>query len=196
MDNSYADTVRSLSGVIFDLDGTLVDSRLDFTRLRRQLACPDGIGVLEYIDTLSPAQQREAHQAVLAFEQDGADRATWMPGAERCLETLRQWQLPVAILTRNAGSVARHTLERLGARIDLLLAREDCAPKPAPDGLLKITEHWQVPASNCVYVGDYLFDLQAARNAGMPACYYDPEGSAEFADLADWHIRHLNQLHC
>ncbi|MDF1820033.1 MAG: HAD family hydrolase [Alcanivoracaceae bacterium] len=195
MNSSYADQVKSLAGVIFDLDGTLVDSQLDFTALRQSLDCPAELGVLEFIDTLPDRERAGAHEAVLAFEQQGADRATLMPGARACLETLRHWQLPVAILTRNAGTVARHTLQRLGFAVDLLLAREDCAPKPAPDGLLQIAGHWNVPAQNCVYVGDYLFDLQAARNAGMLSCYYDPHASAEFSALADWHIRHLAQLH-
>ena len=180
--------------VIFDLDGTLVDSQLDFRVIRQQLRCPDGVGVLEYVDTLAGDAREQALAAVLAFERRGAEAATWMPGAREYLDWLQSRGLPLAILTRNAREVARLTMAGLGMAMPMLLAREDCAPKPAPDGLLKIARHWQLPVHECVYIGDFIYDLQAARNAGMIACYFDPDRTGEFADHADWHIHHFNEL--
>lgn len=187
--------LAALQGIIFDLDGTLVDSRLDFSRIRRTLNCPPGLGVLEYVETLRGEAREQAMQAVLDFEREGAEQATWMPGAREYLDWLAARQMPVAILTRNAREIAALTVQRLGIPVSLVLAREDCPPKPAPDGLLHIARQWQCPPPQCAYVGDYLYDLQAARHAGMVACYYDPMGTAEFADQADWHIRHFRSLH-
>ena len=175
-----------VSGVIFDLDGTLVDSRLDFTAIRREVGCPADCGVLEFIDTLPAERQRQAHAVVRRHEQRGAERATWMPGAQAFLATLRQRGMPTAILTRNTRDVARQTLLRLGIDVDLMLAREDCPAKPAPDGLLMIADYWALAPARLVYVGDYLYDLQAARRAGMIACYYDPGGQGRFREQADW----------
>lgn len=186
--------LADIRGVIFDLDGTLVDSRLDFSRIRRQLDCPDGVGVLEHVEALHGDDRAQALEAVLAFEREGAEAATWMPGAQEYLAWLCDQSQPVAILTRNAREVAALTVERLAIPVPLVLAREDCAPKPAPDGLLQIAASWQLPPQACVYIGDFIYDLQAARNAGMVACYYDPTGSAEFAQHSDWHIRHFRQL--
>lgn len=129
--------LSSIQGLIFDLDGTLVDSRLDFTAIRRELACPDGVGVLEYIASLPEQARQAAEQIVLEHERRGAERAEWMPGARDCLQYCERRNLPTAILTRNAREVADLTLSRLGIRVDMLLAREDCPPKPAPDGLLR-----------------------------------------------------------
>lgn len=183
-----------LEGMIFDLDGTLVDSRLDFSAIRSELDCPEGIGVLEFIATLPVQEQPDAHAVVLRHERAGAERAEWMPGAQACLQRLRAAGIPVAILTRNASDIAKLTLSRLGATVDCLLAREDAPPKPAPDGLLHIARHWQLPVKQLAYVGDFRFDLEAAHNAGMAAVYYDPQGSAEHSPLADIIINHFNEL--
>ncbi|MDX1803940.1 MAG: HAD family hydrolase [Alcanivorax sp.] len=182
-----------VNGVIFDLDGTLVDSRLDFAVIRQEVGCPPDSGVLEFIDTLPAHRQAEAHAVVLRHERQGAARATWMPGAQAFLNHLRQHGLPTAILTRNARELAGQTQARLGIEVDLLLAREDCAPKPAPDGLLMIADYWELPPSQLVYVGDFLYDLQAARRAGMIACYYDPGRSGRFRQHADWLLHDFHQ---
>ena len=185
---------RWLEGVIFDLDGTLVDSRLDFAAIRHELDCPPGEGVLEFIDALPETQRPEAHQVVLRHERAGAERAVWMPGAEACLARLAEAGIPVGILTRNAREIAQLTLHRLGARIGTLLAREDAPPKPSPDGLLHIARDWGQSPQQLAYVGDFRFDLEAARHAGMAGVYYDPNDSAEHAALADVVINHFDEV--
>ena len=68
--------------IVFDLDGTLVDSSLDFAAMRAGTGCPDGVGLLEYVETLATAAEREAAHAVIhRYEMEGAERATWIPGA-------------------------------------------------------------------------------------------------------------------
>ncbi|MGB2337256.1 MAG: HAD family hydrolase, partial [Alcanivorax sp.] len=60
-----ADNLPGFDGIIFDLDGTLVDSRLDFAAIRAHLNCPPDMGVLEFIDTLPASEQAAAHGVVL-----------------------------------------------------------------------------------------------------------------------------------
>lgn len=186
--------LASLKGIIFDLDGTLVDSGLDFAAIRRELACPEGVGVLEYIESLPEGVRLAAEQVVFDHERRGAARAEWMPGARECLQCCQQRNLPTAILTRNARAMADLTLSRLGIQVDMLLAREDCPPKPAPDGLLHIAAAWELPPANLVYVGDFLYDLQAARRAGMIGCFYDPKQTCHYQAEADWHLAGFEQL--
>ncbi len=42
-------TSQRFAAVLFDLDGTLADTRLDFTAIRAEVGVPEGIGVLEYL---------------------------------------------------------------------------------------------------------------------------------------------------
>ena len=182
------------AGIIFDMDGTLVDSRLDFTLIRDELDCPEGIGVLEFIDTLPRDRQPAAHKVVLRHERNGAMKARWMPGAKACLERLAANGIPTAILTRNAREITALTIERLGIPISHWLAREDAPPKPAPEGLLSIAADWQLDPASVAYVGDFEYDLLAARNAGMVGVYYDGDGRNLHGHLADRTIRHFDEL--
>ena len=71
-----------LHGIIFDLDGTLVVSQLDFAGMRRETACPPERGLLEHLETFTEENARQKAEAVIhRYEMQGASRASWMPGA-------------------------------------------------------------------------------------------------------------------
>ena len=78
--------------------------------------------------------------------------------------------------------------------IDHVLTREDYPAKPAPDALLAIANQWQIQPAHIMYVGDYLYDIQAANNAGMIACLITHGVESRYQDLADIVIEELNQL--
>jgi len=182
--------------LIFDLDGTLVDSRLDFAAMRRELQAPAGTGLLEHIEGLPTGRARRAAMAVVhRHEMAGAAAATWMPGAEAALHTLHEAGLRTAIVTRNSRQAARMTMERLGMPAIPLKAREDAAPKPDPEALLALAAAWALQPGHCAYVGDFHFDIEAAERAGMMPVLYVPAGKAAPADAARSHLltdfRHL-----
>jgi HAD superfamily hydrolase (TIGR01549 family) len=187
---------RTLQAVIFDLDGTLVDSRLDFAAMRRELSAPAGLGLLEYIDSLADEQMRhEAMAVVHRHELAGAEAATWMPGAEEALRALCEAGVPAAIVTRNSRRAAERTMQRLAMPRVPLKAREDAAPKPDPAALLAIARAWRMPAARCAYVGDFRYDIEAAQRAGMLPVLYVGEGvvPAEHADAVEV-LRHFREV--
>jgi len=187
--------VTTLQGVIFDLDGTLVDSHLDFDRMRQHLGFPAGQPVLEHLATLTDPQEISVAEDIIAeHEMQGAHKAKWMPGAQAFLGLLKQLHLPIGILTRNMREATEYMVSALDIPVDIIVTREDCVPKPSPDGLLYIARQWGLHVSSLVYVGDYLFDIQAAKNANMLSCLYRNYNNAHFADQADWAIHHFDEL--
>lgn len=86
---SAATPQTMFNGIIFDLDGTLVDSRLDFAAIRKALRCPEDVGVLEFIDTLPQREQAAAHAVVLEYEREGAQRAPGYPAQNPALNNCR-----------------------------------------------------------------------------------------------------------
>ncbi|MGF1718829.1 HAD family hydrolase [Vibrio kyushuensis] len=184
-----------IKAVIFDLDGTLVDSKLDFHQLRQQLGFPHGEPILEYIDKMESEKERiSANKTVFDFEMKAAKTATLMPGALELINALHQDDYPTAILTRNIRPASQMMLSNLALPIDLMLTREDCPPKPSPEGLFILANTLKLDVSELVYVGDYKFDLEAARNANMLACLFDRDGDSEFKNQADIVINNFEQL--
>ena len=182
-----------IRGIIFDLDGTLVDSRLDFEAIRREMCLPSQVPILEALQRTPPGPELERMHAVLRdHELRSAHRATLFEGVAELLHWMDQRRLPRAILTRNSRECTGIVISRLGLQFSCVLTREDAPPKPDPAGLLAICEQWQLPPAEVVFCGDYLFDLQAGRRAGMRTILFAPGDLPEFADQADLVLREFH----
>lgn len=164
-------------GVIFDLDGTVVDSRLDFAAIRRDVGVPAGEPILEWIETLPPGADRDRAVEILhRHEHRGAEAATLMPGIREFLASLAQAGIHRAVFTRNSRPTTEHTLRRLGLdAFAPVITREDAPPKPDPSGLEAICRHWRLQPDDVLFIGDYLYDLEAGRNAGIRTVLYAPQ---------------------
>jgi phosphoglycolate phosphatase len=73
---------------------------------------------------------------------------------------------------------------------DLIVTASDVErPKPHPDALLKISDHFDIPPDQVIYIGDSRLDELAARTAGMPlVAYRNPELSAAY------YVNSLNEI--
>lgn len=187
--------LTNVTAVLFDLDGTLIDSGLNFQILRSKLGWPAGVDLLAYLAELPSAKQRaEAERAIHDFEMAGAASSTWMPGAQALLEALAEAGIATGIVTRNTRAAFDVCRQRLSIPPIDVITREDAPAKPDPTGLLNLAAKFSVLPENAIYVGDYIYDLQAATAAAMRSCLYDPNGTAGFADQADMTIRHFDEL--
>ncbi len=185
----------AIKGVVFDMDGTLVDSKLDFDAMREALGFPVGQPILEHLATLSDQTVIDkAHRIIRQHEMEGARAAAWMPGAENFVHHLQSLNIPMAILTRNMQEATALTCELLQIPIDFILTREDCLPKPDPQGLLMIAEQWDLRSEQIVYIGDFRFDIEVAANAGMRSCLYLNKDNRSYANDADWVVEQFDQL--
>jgi HAD superfamily hydrolase (TIGR01509 family) len=175
---------QSIRGVIFDLDGTLVDSRLDFDAMRNQIGLAPGTPVLEGVLALAPHAAAPAWAVIERHERAGTETATVIAGVQELLAELRRRQIHVAVVTRNGRTFAGETLRRLELPIELVMTRDDAPPKPDPAALLHVLEAWNLAAPRAAMVGDFRFDLEAGRAAGMRTVLYSADSSEE--ELAAW----------
>lgn len=187
--------------VLFDLDGTLVDSGIDFGRMRREmlaLAAEVGCEVagLEEADILDLRDLACVHAAdpralmelaearLVAIEREALERATPVPGAADVLAALRERGVRVGVVTRNCREIAEDSMRRYGLPHDVMVAREDTPRvKPHPLHLWRAVAALNVSPAAAVMVGDGRMDVQAGKAAGLrtvgfladgrPANYFD-----------------------
>ena len=157
--------MKNIRGLIFDLDGTLVDSQLDFELMRQEMELPPG-PILESIAALPAADGEHCRAILRKHELAGAERAKLLPGAEEILDHAHQRKIPVGIVTRNCRDISLATLEKLRVKYDILLTRDDGPIKPDPWPVRHICESWKAPPAQVVMIGDFEFDVLCGRGAG------------------------------
>ena len=163
-----------VKGIIFDLDDTLVKTSLDFGMLKKQIECPLDADILTYIEELScPNQQKLATDIVLQHELDDARTSKWMPGAKEFVQAAAEEGLPLAIVTRNCKAATELKVKQNAIPIECIITREDAPAKPDPTALLMIAAQWQTAPSELAYIGDYIYDIQAAHNGQLQAWLFD-----------------------
>ena len=179
--------MKNPKGIVFDLDGTLIDSSLDFAAIRSDLGLAPATPILEAIPKMT-ARERKMAEAVLAGHESAAvGFARYIPNAENFLQTLREKQIPIGIFTRNSRATSEKIISALEIPCDILISHDNAPAKPKPVGLLRICEAWKCSPQNIVYVGDYLYDLEAGNAAGATTILYTaPEPLPFFAKDADF----------
>ena len=181
-------------GIIFDLDGTLVDSRLDFDAMRHEMGLPTGVPILEGLASIPNGPERDRMLDVLrTHELRGADESVLFEGVIEFLSHINDRGISSAVLTRNSRETTERTLKRWGLSFSQIVTREDAPPKPDPAGVKLIAERWSLSAHQIIVIGDYLFDLQAGKRAGMRSVLFAPGEPPSFASEADFILRDFRE---
>ena len=190
--------VAKIAAVVFDFDGTLTQpGAIDFAGMRREIGCPEGTPILEYVDDL--AGGNPDMEAILdRYEMEAAARAVPNDGAEELVVELIERGLPLAILTRNVRRAVVRSFENFPRLVpDLfaaILARDDqLRPKPDPEGIFRLSHTLDVPVAAMLCVGDYDFDVEIAHRAGCLSAYLT-NGRTTTAMNPDFTIEKLSEL--
>ncbi len=178
--------------LIFDLDDTLVHSKIDFARLGQwireqiiayQIVKPGGEGLdaMSVSQMLHLAQEHDVvhgtnyakglWKRVEDAEMEGVLRATVEENAQEILAELKNKDYLLSIFTNNSSLVAETVLEKfyLASYIDKVVTRDEVKYlKPNPEGLLLLKESFEKQVEKIFYIGDSWIDGLAANRAGIP----------------------------
>jgi len=177
---------NNIRGVIFDLDGTLIDSYqaiyLSFRYAYESMGLPPlsyeearkvvGLGLtITFNDLLGRERTPEALRLFRKkYWEVFPDHTQFLPGARELAFELHRRGIRQAIATNKLGRFSRAIIRHFGMN-DLFVAvlgDEDVAlNKPDPEMLLAAIEKLALPKDEVVMVGDSLVDIQAARNTGI-----------------------------
>jgi N-acetyl-D-muramate 6-phosphate phosphatase len=181
---------RSVDAVLFDLDGTLVDSAPDLAGAANELRQAHGLaaiafdalrpmvgtgarGMLEAAFGVSPTDARfdALREDFLARYESRMLRETRVfSRMEPVLRVLERAALPWGIVTNKAARFSEPLVHGLGLmqRCAVLISGDTTAhAKPHPQPLLEAARRLGVVPQRCLYIGDDLRDVQAGRGAGM-----------------------------
>jgi HAD superfamily hydrolase (TIGR01549 family) len=177
--------MQPIRGIVFDLDGTLVEEQHDYEAIRRELGFPNDVPLLEGVEQLPDDRQSEARVVLYRHEQMAARTARVNPGVKRFLDWLDERGIQRGLLSRNSRAAVNVVLTRCSLTFDTIVTREDAPYKPRPHGLWEICTAWGLPPNQVLMVGDYLYDLQAGKSAGTRTALITHGRTLPFADLAD-----------
>ncbi len=192
----------AIKGVLFDFDGTLtLPGALDFPAIKKVLGCPVDHPILEFIASQPPDHQTGLMKILGEQEDLAAESSLPNRGAERCLQILKRRQIPMAILTRSRLKPIRMAIERFrGVTIDdfkAIITREMSLPKPHPEGVIRAAAEMGLSPAELLAVGDFRFDVIAAKRAGAMAVLLTNGGESVMAPgdpRPDYTITHLEEL--
>jgi len=205
--------------VIFDLDGTLVDSKLDLVhsvnaaRGLMNLAPISEELVASYVGNGAPvlmrralgqdASEEDVRRALeffLAYYRDHMlDNTRPFPGVREALNRLAEGGARMAILTNKPVRFSQAIVDGLGLGGHFFRVYGGNSfeqKKPDPVGVETLLRESSVPREHAVMVGDSAVDIRTARNARITACGvsygFQPEGFEQ--DPPDLLVDDMNQL--
>lgn len=180
----------AVQALLFDLDGTLIDSTADLAssgnwlRERNGLPALSEAQVAAYVgDGIEALTRRllDRHEGDVSAEVEAfkgrynahcLDATRLYPGVAATLEALQARGYAMAVVTNKPERISRHILDGLGVgrRFGAVVGGNSCAhKKPHPEPLLKACADLGVAPGACAMVGDSRVDVEAGRNAAMAA---------------------------
>ena len=214
-----------MKAVLFDLDGTLIDTAADFIRIIQQMCRDEQRPIVDAehirtqvaegaramvklgypeLDVTDPVFLAHRQRFLTAYGDNIVVDTDLFAGMYALLEELEAHQIPWGIVTNKPRRLSESLLAELNLsdRCAVLVCPEDVRnTKPDPEPMYLAAKQLDLDAKDIIYVGDHPRDIDAGRNADMytilAAYGYLPLESRD--DLAAWQadaiIHTVSELH-
>lgn len=205
--------------VIFDLDGTLIDTEPVWESVRRELAAQDGIewpesasrammgmstrewsAYMADVVGIGPTAELAARRTIDGLVERYDRDLPVLPGAREVVRRLAaHW--PLAVASSSPRDLIEHALQALGVRDLIAVVRSTeegtARGKPAPDAFLWVADQLDAEPARTVVIEDSAGGIQAGLNAGMavvavPRPFLTP--SDDLLAKASVVLAHLDEL--
>ncbi|KAL4425887.1 hypothetical protein ABPG75_009903 [Micractinium tetrahymenae] len=177
------------SGVIFDMDGTLTISNIDYVTMRKKTGIPVGdlFTVMESWD--DGDRIKRSMDTILELEAQASAALQAQPGLLELLAFLRASGTKVGLVTRNTTESLNAFFAVIGEEwrgaFDVLLTRDNTPyVKPDKRSLLHFAEVWGLKPWELLMVGDSTEDIETANAAGTASCLIAGGGNETSAAAA------------
>ena len=180
--------------IIFDLDGTLVDTIVDIASSVNYVLSQFGLPNHEISDykqmvgngfrvlvqrVLSPEKSNDdiffdkiLRLSMQRYEEHALDRTRPFPGTVETLEALYRNEIKLAVLSNKPDHLSKKIIESLFASVKFVAVwgdNKDRARKPDPSATLELCRNAKVDPQKSLFVGDSAVDIQTAKAARIAA---------------------------
>lgn len=209
----------TISAVLFDLDGTLLDTALDFetaingvltdnnqpclqAETIREHIGDGSAGIIKSVFGISrddPEFASLQQKLLQNYRECLTDKTRFFPGLELALQWLDDQGLPWGIVTNKPSEYADPIVQLLMPSCPVMICPDHVShPKPNPEGITLACEKLNVSPSECLYVGDHLRDIQAGQAATAKTLSvgwgYIGKDDQPSTWSADWHIDKSSEI--
>lgn len=180
-----------IKGIIFDLDGTLLDTIEDIASILNSVLKSHnfpahdtkayrgfiGGGFENTVRVILPEDKQEKEivselvlEAKQKYLENWINKTRPFAGITDLLKNLISKNLKLAVFTNKQDDVAKKSVEHFFSQIPfdpVMGLKPDSIRKPDPHGALQIARNWGIPPEGILFVGDMHIDLITAQNAAM-----------------------------
>jgi HAD superfamily hydrolase (TIGR01509 family) len=169
-----------IKGVIFDLDGTVVENSYDWPKIRRELGNSE-VSILHYICGLEEPERSRKWAILERHEAEQTERAVLRDGMRELLGLLKGRGVRSALVTNNSRKNTHLLLEKFGIGFDRVITRESGLWKPSGAPFREVLASFGLGPGECCVIGDTRFDILAALDAGIGPIFLLADDPDEFA---------------
>jgi len=178
--------VAAYEGVVFDMDGTLTVSNIDFADMRERTGIREG-DLFTVMERMNDAQHATAMRVILELESKAAAAGNLelQPGVAQLLEMLDARGTALGLVTRNTPGAVEAFFELLEKENGVdwrpkfrdIITRHDVHVKPDWRLLRGVSERWGIGPEKLLMVGDSAEDVEVGLAAGTGTCLISGGGN-------------------
>lgn len=177
------------NAVIFDLDGTILDSRYDWKKIRKKLNL-EQYSILDQLYSLPLGERKKRESLLKRYERHATANASLFPDVKKVLDILRKMGIKTGLSTNNSLENTRFIIEKHNLVFDCIVTRDDGIWKPNKEPILMLIQRLGSKPDTTLIVGDSDYDILSARDADASCAILWRERSLKYKpDFIIYRIR-------
>jgi HAD superfamily hydrolase (TIGR01509 family) len=152
---------------IFDMDGTVFKSYLDWLKIREELDIPPGGNILEEIYNDNRVDKKRL-EILENYEKENTLKTEPISGISDFIIFLKRENIATALLTNNNRENTYYLLDKFHLDFDLVVTRELKLWKPDPEAFFYSMKKTSCTSEETISIGDSHYDVKASQRANVP----------------------------
>jgi HAD superfamily hydrolase (TIGR01509 family) len=152
---------------IFDMDGTVFTSHLDWLKIREELNIPPGGNILKEIYMNNQVDKKRL-KILENYEKENTLKTEPIKGILDFLFFLKRGKITTVLLTNNNRENTHYLLDKFDLDFDLVMTRELNLWKPDPEAFFYAMKKTGYTPEETISIGDSHYDVKASRQANVP----------------------------